>query len=161
VLSAEEPLRADAQFNAEAVETLVGVLRTQFHYIIADVPRVPSAPYWRALGMADTRVIVADQTLRSVRDTVRLRAALREANAAHGDLLVVNRSGEGGRCAMTLDDMAKVGLRPKVVMPFRPKLFTTEGLAPRGKFIESVAALATEITGRMPERTPWWKLARR
>ena len=62
---------------------------------------------------------------------------------------------------MTLDEMAKVGLRPKVVMPFRPKLFATEGLARRGKFIESVAALATEITGRMPERTPWWKLARR
>ena len=161
VLSAEEPFRADAEFSAEAVETLVGVLRTQFHYVIADVPRVPSAPYWRALEMADIRVIVADQTLHSVRDTVRLQAALGEGNAAHGDLLVVNRSGEGGRCAMTLDEMAKVGLRPKVVMPFRPKLFTTEGLAPRGKFTESVAALATEISGRMPERTPWWKLARR
>ena len=161
VLSAEEPLRADAEFSAEAVETLVGVLRTQFHYVIADVPRVRSAPYWRALGMADIRVIVADQTLRSVRDTVRLRAALGEGNAAHGDLLVVNRSGEGGRYAMTLEEMAKVGLRPKVVIPFLPKLFTTAGLTPRGKFTESVAALATEISGRMPERTPWWRLARR
>jgi pilus assembly protein CpaE len=160
VLSAEEPLRADAEFSAEAVETLVGVLRTQFHYVIADVPRVPAAPYWRALEMADIRVIVADQTLRSARDTVRLRVALGEGNAALGDLLVVNRSGEGGRYAMTLEEMAKVGLRPKVVIPFRPKLFTTAGLAPRGKFSESVAALVTEISGRMPERTPWWRFAR-
>ena len=161
MLSAEEPLRSDAEFSIEAVETLVGVLRTLFHYIIADVPRGPTAPYWRVLGMANIRVIVADQTLRSVRDTVRLRAALGGGDAAHSDLLVVNRGGEGGRYAMTLDEMAKVGLRPKVVIPFSPKLFTAAGLAPRGKFTESVAALATEITGRMPERTPWWKLARR
>ena len=53
-------------------------------------------------------IIVADQTLRSVRDTVRLRAAFGEGDAAHRNLLVVNRNGEGGRHAMTLDEMGKV-----------------------------------------------------
>ena len=43
VLSAEEPLRVDAEFTAEAVDKLVGVLRTQFHYIVADVPRIPGS----------------------------------------------------------------------------------------------------------------------
>jgi len=160
VLSAEEPLRADVDFLAEAVETLVGVLRTQFHYIIVDVPRLPGVPYRRSLDIADIRVIVADQTLRSVRDTVRLQAALAEGNAAHGNLLVVNRSGEGGRFAMTLDEMAKVDLRPKIVIPFRPKLFTAAGLTRHRRFTEAVAALATEISGHMPERTPWWRSAR-
>ena len=79
VLSAEEPLRADAEFTAEAIDTLVGVLRTQFHYIIADVPRIPASPYWHALDTADLRIIVADQTLRSVRDTVRLREGSAQA----------------------------------------------------------------------------------
>jgi hypothetical protein len=60
------------------------------------------------LDMADIRVIVADQTLRSVRDTVRLQAFRLKGNAAHRNLIVVNRSGEGGRYAMTLDDMGKV-----------------------------------------------------
>jgi pilus assembly protein CpaE len=160
VLSAEEPLRADAEFGAEAVETLVGALRTQFHYIIADVPRIPAEPYRRALDIADIRVIVADQTLRSVRDTVRLRDALGEGDAAHRNILVVNRSGEGGRQAMTLEEMAKVELRPKVVIPFRPKLFTAPGLARRGALTEAVAALAAEISGRMPERNPWWRFAK-
>jgi pilus assembly protein CpaE len=160
VLSAEEPLRADAEFGAEAVDTLVGALRTQFHYIIADVPRIPAEPYRRALDIADIRVIVADQTLRSVRDTVRLRDALGEGDAAHRNLLVVNRSGEGGRQAMTLKEMAKVELRPKVVIPFRPKLFTAPGLARRGAFTDGVAALAAEISGRMPERNPWWRFAK-
>jgi pilus assembly protein CpaE len=160
VLSAEEPLRADAEFTAEAVETLVAVLRTQFHYIIADVPRIPAAPYRQALDIADVRVIVADQTLRSVRDTVRLRDVLGERDPASSDFLVVNRSGEGGCQAVTLKEMAKVKLRPNFVIPFRPKLFTAPGPAGRGAFTEAVAALAAEISGRVPERKQWWRLSR-
>jgi len=160
VLSAEEPLRAEVNFPAEAVYTLIGVLRMQFHYIIVDVLPLPGAPYRRSLDMADIRVIVADQTLRSVRDAVRLQAALREGSAAHRNLLVVNRNGEGGRYAMTLDEMAKVDLHPKVVIPFRPKLFTAAALARYSRLTEAVAVLATEISGHMPERTPWWRFAR-
>jgi pilus assembly protein CpaE len=160
VLSAEEPLRAEVNFPAEAIETLIGVLRTQFHYVIVDVPRLPGAPYRRSLDMADIRVIVADQTLRSVRDTVRLQAALGEGRAVHSNLLVVNRNGEGGRYAMTLDEMAKVNLRPNVVIPFRPKLYTAAGLARYSRLTEALAVLATEISGHMPERTPWWRFAR-
>ena len=159
VLSAEESLRSNVEFLAEAVEALVGALRRQFHYIIVDVPRLPGGPYWRSLDMADIRVIVADQTLRSVRDTVRLQAAFGEGNAAHRNLIVLNRRGEGGRYAMTLDDMGKVNLRPSILIPFRPKLFTTEGLTRNNKFTEAIAALAMKISGHMPERTPWWRLA--
>jgi pilus assembly protein CpaE len=158
VLSAEEALHADVEFPAEAVEALVQALRTQFHYIIVDVPRLPGAPYLRSLDMADIRVIVVDQTLRSVRDTVRLQAAFGEGNAAHRNLIVLNRSGEGGRYAMTLDDMGNVNLRPNIVIPFRPKLFTAEGLVRNSKFTAAVAALASEISGHMPERTSWWRL---
>jgi pilus assembly protein CpaE len=160
VLSAEEPLHADVEFLPEAVETLVGVLRTQFHYIVADVPRSFGAAYRRSLDMADIRIIIADQTLRSVRDTVRLQAALGGSDAAHRSLLVLNRSGEGGRYAMTLEEMSKVGLRPKVKIPFRPKLFRTDGLARHKGFTEAVATLAVEISGHMLRRTPWWKLPR-
>ena len=48
--------------------------------------------------MADFRVIVADQTLRSVRDTVRLRAALGDGDrdGTHRNILADNRHGEGG-----------------------------------------------------------------
>lgn len=157
VLSAEESLRTDAVFTAEAVETLIGVLRTQFHYVIADVPRIPTAPYRQALDLAEVRVIVADQTLRAVRDTVRLRDALGEGDGKRCDLLVVNRSGEGGRRALTLEEMAKANLRPDFVIPFRPKLFTAPGVACRGPFLEVVSALAAEISGRAPERKRWWR----
>ena len=106
VLSSEEPLSEDLHFTAVAVETLVSALREQFHYVIVDVPRIPAAPYRRALEMADFRVTVADQTLRSVRDTVRLRQAIGEGDGKRPNILVVNRHGEGGRHAVTLRRVA-------------------------------------------------------
>ena len=159
VLSAEESLRVDAEFTAEAVDKLVGVLRTQFHYIVVDVPRIPGSPYWQALDTADLRIIVADQTLRSVRDTVRLREAFNTGRAEHSNMLVVNRIGEGGRRAMTLAEMTKVKLQPNFVIPFRPRLFTGPGPLRRGALTQVVAALAGEISGRAIGRKRWWRFA--
>jgi pilus assembly protein CpaE len=159
VLSAEEPLRGEAEFSAEAVDKLVGVLRTQFHYIVADVPRIPGSAYWQALDTADLRIIVADQTLRSVRDTVRLREGFSAGRAEHSNMLVVNRSGEGGRRAMTLAEMAKIKLQPNFVIPFRPNLFTAPGPLRRGVLTDVVAALAGEISGRAIGHRRWWRFA--
>ncbi len=164
VLSSEEPLSDDLHFTAVAVETLVSALREQFHYVIVDVPRVPAPPYRRALETADFRVTVADQTLRSVRDTVRLRNAIGEGDGRRRDILVVNRHGEGGRHAVTLQELQHVvEVKPKSVIPFQPTLFTTISggakiaAAQRGKFTDAIAALALELSGRPSERRRWWR----
>jgi pilus assembly protein CpaE len=164
VLSSEEPLSDDLHFTAVAVETLVSALREQFHYVIVDVPRVPAPPYRRALETADFRVTVADQTLRSVRDTVRLRNAIGEGDGRRRDILVVNRHGEGGRHAVTLQELQHVvEVKPKSVIPFQPTLFTTISggakiaAAQRGKFTDAIAALALELSGRPPDRRRWWR----
>jgi pilus assembly protein CpaE len=167
VLSAEEPLRDKIEVTAEAVETLVTALRQQFHYVVLDVPRSPTAACLQALDMADFRVVVADQTLHSARDAVRLRRALREGGGTHHDLFVVNRHGEGGRNAVTLDEMQRIlELQPKTVIPFQPALFaaadsnTPVAVARRGKFADAIAGLALELSGRPPERRRWWRIAR-
>ena len=164
VLSSEEPLSEDLHFTAVAVETLVSVLREQFHYVILDVPRIPAAPYRRALELADFRIVVADQTLRSVRDTVRLRTALGEGDGKLRNLLVVNRHGEGGRHAVTLQEMQHVlEVKPRTIIPFQPTLFTTItgsariAAARRGKFGAAIAALALSLSGGEPERRRWWR----
>jgi pilus assembly protein CpaE len=167
VLSSEEPLRDNLRFTPEAVETLVTTLRDQFHYVILDAPRTPEPPYQRALDLADFRVIVCDQTLRAVRDTVRLRSALGEVDGKHRTLLVVNRHGEGGRLAVTLQEMRKVlDLRPSAVIPFDPKLFTAAitksqvAVSRRGKLADAIGALVLEVSGRPPERRRWWSSAK-
>jgi pilus assembly protein CpaE len=164
VLSSEEPLSEDLHFTAVAVETLVTVLREQFHYVILDVPRIPAAPYRRALEIADFRVMVADQTLRSMRDTVRLRTALGDGDGKHRNLLVLNRHGEGGRHAVTLQEMQRfLEVKPRTVIPFQPTLFTTVtgstriAVARRGKFGDAISALALGLSGRRPERRRWWR----
>ena len=164
VLSSEEPLSEDLHFTAVAVETLVSALREQFHYVIVDVPRVPAPPYRRALETADFRVTVADQTLRSVRDTVRLRKVIGEGDGKRPNILVVNRHGEGGRHAVTLQELQHVvEVKPKSVIPFQPTVFTTISggakiaAAQRGKFTDAIAALALELSGRPPERRRWWR----
>jgi pilus assembly protein CpaE len=163
VLSSEEALRENLQFTPEAVEILVTALRDQFHYVIVDVPRTPAPPYQRALELADFRVIVCDQTLRSVRDTVRLRGFLGEGDAAHRNLLVINRHGEGGRRAVTLHEMRHVlDLRPSAVIPFQPNTFIAAvtnsqvAAAKRGKFADAIGALVLEMSGRPPDRRRWW-----
>ena len=167
VLSSEEPLRADLDIAADAVDTLVGALREQFHYVIVDVPRIPATPYWRALETADFRIIVGDQTLRSVRDIVRLRDALGEGDGKQRNGFVVNRFGEGGRHAVTLREMQHVlGLQPRTVIPFLPSVFaaatngTRVAAARRSKFADAIATLVLEFSGRPPERRRWWRAAK-
>ena len=164
VLGAEEPLHEHLQFTVAAVETLFSVLRSQFHYVIVDVPRSAAPPHRRALDIADLRVFVGDQTMRSVRDLVRMRAALGEGSAEHRNLFVLNRQGEGGRHGVSLKDMhAVLQLRPNSVIPFQPTLLTaaaTNGqvaAARRGKFADAVAGLASELSGRTRERRGWWR----
>lgn len=167
VLGAEEPLRDEVQFTTAAVDTLFAVLRSQFHYVVVDVPRISAAAYLRALDIADLRVLVADQTMRSVRDMVRLRAALGEGGAEHRNVMVVNRSGEGGRHAVTLHEMHGVlEVQPKSVIPFQPAVLTATSLdgqvaaAGRGKFADAIAALAMELSGRTQPRRRWWRAKR-
>ncbi len=167
VLSSEEPLLDEVHFTAEAVDTLVSALREQFHYVVLDLPRIPVPPYRRALDIADFRIVAADQTLRSVRDTVRLHSALGEGDGGHRNILVVNRHGEGGRQAVTLKEMHHVlGLRPKTIIPFQPAAFAAAAsharvaAARRGKFADAIAALALELSGKPQERRRWWGSAK-
>jgi pilus assembly protein CpaE len=165
VLSAEEPLRDNIEFTPEAVDTLVKALRQQFHYVVLDVPRVSAHPYFKALDPADFRIVVADQTLRSARDAVRLREALGDGgDGKHRNLLVINREGEGGRYAITLEEMQNIlQLRPKTVVPFQPAWFAPAAdnsmpvaAARRGKFGAAIADLAQELSGRPLQKRRWW-----
>jgi pilus assembly protein CpaE len=164
VMSSEEPLEEDLTFTDVAVETLVEVLREQFHFVILDVPRITAAPYRRALALANFRVMVADQTLRSMRDAARLRKILDQSGGAYRNILVINRQGEAGRHAVTLDEIQHVlEMPPKSVIPFQPSLFTAAAggariaAAQHSKFTDAIARLVLELSGRPPPRRRWWR----
>ena len=167
VLSSEGPVREAVHFTVDAVEKLVTVMRTQFHCVIVDVPRVSNEAHWKALELADLRVIVADQTLHAARDALRLLTELEENKPEHWNFLAINRAGEGGGQAVTLNEMQGVlGISPKAVIPYQPKLFAgavaraSIPAAKRGPFTDGLGALALEILGRSVQRRAWWRFGR-
>jgi pilus assembly protein CpaE len=167
VLGGEESLHHNLQFTAAAIDALFSVLRSQFHYVVVDVPRIAAPAYRRALEIADRRVIVVDQTMRAMRDAVRVAKMFElpgiEQSVEHRNMFVVNRVGEvGQQHAVALKDVrAVLQAQPTSLIPFLPNLVTPsahKGLAAaskRGKFADAVDILATELSGR--KRRKWYQ----
>jgi pilus assembly protein CpaE len=162
ILGGEEPIQDHVQFTPAAIDTLFSVLRSQFHYVIVDVPRIPTPAYRRALEIADRRVIVVDQTMRSMRDAVRLKNAFGDTTAAeqggHRSIFIVNRVGEAGNHGLDLREVTDVLQgKPTTAIPFLPKLVTPAAhhatiAARQRKFGNAVSELALEISGRTRKR---------
>jgi pilus assembly protein CpaE len=158
VLGGEEPIQEHVQFTPAAVDTLFSVLRSQFHYVIVDVPRIPTPAYRRAFEIADRRVIVVDQTMRSMRDAVRLKKAFGDTPGAEQAIFVLNREGEAGSHGLSQKEVDNVlQAKPTSVIPFLPKLVTPAAhhatiAARQRKFGNAVGALALEISGRTQRR---------
>jgi pilus assembly protein CpaE len=156
VLGGEEPIQDHVQFTPAAVETLFSVLRSQFHYVIADVPRIPIPAYRRALEIADRRVILVDQTMRSMRDAVRLKSMFGDTD--HSTVFILNREGEAGSNGLSLKEVSNVvQAKPTSIVPFLPKLVTPAAhhatiAASQRKFGNAIGELALEISGRTRKR---------
>ena len=162
VLGGEEPLHEHVQFNTSAIDTLFSVLRSQFHYVIVDVPRIPAPGYRRALEIADRRIIVVDPTMRAMRDAVRLAKMFDgggDPSAERRSAFIVNRVGEAGRHGLSLVEINRtLQARPTSMVPFLPSLVTpaahhaTVATSKRGKFADAIGTLAVELSGRKQRR---------
>jgi pilus assembly protein CpaE len=168
ILGSEEPLHDNVQFTVPAIDTLFSVLRSLFHYVIVDVPRIATPAYRRALEIADRRVIVVDQTMRAMRDASRLVKLFDsgtpgiEHSAEHRNIFVVNRVGEAGNRSLSLKEIQSIlNVQPTSLIPFLPSLMTPAAHSgevaanKRGKFSDAVGVLALELSGRH-ERRRWW-----
>jgi len=165
LLSSEEPLQEDIRINAAAIDSLYAVLRSQFHHVVVDVPRIQAPAYRRALEMADRRMIVVDQTMRSMRDAARI-ARLFEDVSEQRNTFVINRVGEAGNNGLTMKDIQDVlQTKPSSLVPFLPKLMTPAAhhgeiaASKRSKFATAIATLAVQVSGRKQRRG--WSLLRR
>lgn len=167
VLGSEEPLQDDLFFQETAADRLLDVLREQFHYVLVDVPRSPSPLSRRVLEAADTRVVVVDQTLQAIRDAARLTRLYGISGSEGRSVIVVNRTGEAGRSALKVEELAgALDQRLRCLVPFHPSLFASAAargslpVAEGGRFAESIAALATEISGQAVQKPSRWRLWR-
>jgi pilus assembly protein CpaE len=167
VLGSQEPLEHDLIFSAHAIDRLIEVLREQFHYVVVDVPSWLNAVARRVIEIADTRIIVVDQTLQAVRDAARLKQLPGLDGVDRHDLLVVNRKGEAGRHAVSVEELGgALEQRVRCTVPFQPALFASaaaQGLVPaahKGRFADAISELAAEISGRPGQAKSRWRLFR-
>jgi pilus assembly protein CpaE len=165
VLGCQEPLEQELNFPANAVDKLMEVVREQFHYVVVDIPRSPSAISRRVLEIADSRVIVVDQTLAAIRDAARLGEMRGLDGHERRDLIVVNRRGEAGRQAIMVDEVAgALGQRLRCVVPFQPAALATaaaQGVVPaaeKGRFADAIDTLAAEISGQPAAPIARWRM---
>jgi pilus assembly protein CpaE len=123
ILACEEALNRKLDISVEAMNRLSSLLTQRFHYTIVDLPLCFDHPMNEVmLEKARMVVIVADLTLLSVRDTVRLLAYCSEQKPTHQrQIVIANRVGEYKRGTIEPEDFEKaVQRRIEVSIPFDP-----------------------------------------
>jgi pilus assembly protein CpaE len=154
LLMSEEQLGTARKINVQAFAPLFDLLRQEFHYVIVDVPR-HSEFLGRMMELSNTRMIVTDQTLRGIRDTVRLRPYFDIPIAGQRNLVILNRAGEGGKEHFDLAAISEaMGLPIDATVPYHPKSVVAAAnsgnplAAGRGPVSQAIANIASELTGR-------------
>lgn len=122
VLSAEEPLDDTLLSDSVALDLLLKELRTRFHYVVLDVPRVVSPTWQYVLQSASNLVLVSEPSLAAMRDTLRIMSLMPTCNASCQLTLVANRVGEHKTGELSRAEFEKgVGRPLDVLLPFDPR----------------------------------------
>lgn len=142
VLSAEESLAEQLVVNEKAAIPLLAELRNKYDYVVLDVPRHLNDFTRACLGLADHNVLVTDLTLLSLRDTLRMQDAMREAWKNRAPHIVANRVGFAAKQEIPALDFEK-GANAKITaqLSFAPELFM-----PLSRDIASVKHKANPLT---------------
>ena len=155
VLAAEERLDIPVKIDPEALPALFDPLRKQYHYVIVDVPRQSGSFLQQIMDAASIRVIVADQSAHSIRDTVRLRRFFDAPQANQRNIVVLNRAGELGKADISPKMMTDtIGMPIDVTIPYHPKSIIAAANAgtavteAKGPVTSAIQDLASELIGR-------------
>jgi len=93
VLSAEESIDEPVHVDHSAVAMLIKELRNTYRMVIVDMPRHLIPTQKRLFAMAHEIVLVTDMTLSGIRDTLRVRTALKSLGITARVTLVATRVG--------------------------------------------------------------------
>lgn len=124
VLSAEERLSERLAVDEQAAFPLLEELRGKYDYVVLDVPRHMNHFSRACLQKADFTILVTELTLLSLRDTLRMQDAMREAWKMKPPLILANRVGLAAKQEVPLVDFEKgIGAKVTAQVPFTPDLF--------------------------------------
>ena len=135
ILSAEESLSEDIQIKEQSAVALMKEMRAKYQYSVIDVPRFIHPFNRNLLKLADKIIIVAEQNLLSLRDTLRLLDLCKDTLKVPAPLIVSNRVGLAAKQEMSRADFEKaVGAKISVTIPFAAEV--NEALAGGDALVE-------------------------
>ena len=164
LLAAPATLDRLCDFQEDAFDAILDILRGNVPAIMLDVPHVWTGWARRLVAGADEIVMVATPDLASLRNTKSMLDLMRQARKNDSPpRLVLNMVNVPKRPEIKAADFAKqLDIEPAAIIPFEPAMFGTA--ANNGQMIAEVSAasktaemfLATAhlITGRMEVRKP-------
>jgi pilus assembly protein CpaE len=121
VLTAEEPLIDQIHVAAGAIDSLLGALRTDYDFIVIDLPRTLSEEVRRVMTLANVVGLVTDLSLASARDTLRLSDFVKTLSPAARHVVVANNVGAKHRGEIARNEFEKVtAIHLDFAVPFEP-----------------------------------------
>ena len=147
VLASEERLAEPLFYEAGAAARLMRMMQRRYAVIVGDVPVLHAPHVDDFVGLAQSRILVMEPTIVSMRDTLRLLALPTDAGQAQRPIVVLNKADQpGGLSRKQVAD--GLGVIPDVVIPDVGKQLGTAatlGLpqtAMRGRFRDAILELA-------------------
>jgi len=122
VLGTEEPLAAVRHWDAGAFRPLLEELVQAHDVVLLDLPRAMALEHPELLGAADQAVMVADLSLASLRDVLRLKTLAGEIAPQARTALWLNRPRPAGKNDVPPAEFAKtLGVPVAGELPYDPK----------------------------------------
>lgn len=116
-LSAEEELDQASTIERDAFDQVLSALEKQFHYVVIDLPRRPGPFYRFVLERSAVQVLVADRTLPSVHNAIRLLPLT--GHAGRRTLLVLNDHRPAKTSALKRADIERtIGRAFDLIVPY-------------------------------------------
>lgn len=120
LLSSLGPVGQKPRLAPSTLNSLLGFVRGQFHFIMARVDWSEGETFSTLAGQAQQLMLVMDPTLACMRDTLRLLAMLPHLHLPTKPVLVLNQFGRPG--TLSMDEVSKsLGCAPDIVIPYLPR----------------------------------------
>lgn len=108
ILGADNPLEQKVKYTQAGLEKILSYLTKQFHYVIVDVPRYLDDITRTVISHAHIKLLIADPSVASLRDTGRLIHLFREEPNTQRCILVMNKYGQYGASELPIADFEDV-----------------------------------------------------
>jgi pilus assembly protein CpaE len=162
-LATEEPYNEKIEIATAAMDELVENLEQQFHYILVDLPRRLDDAGVQLLSAAETRFIVVEPSLASVRDTIRLLDMIGKDRIGQRTLVVMNHREGNSKGAITEAMFEEsVGRKVDFVLPFSKTAMSAlnAGVAissKPGPLTDALNVIADDLSGRAANSSSTWR----